>query len=92
MSYSAKHWSNVATVLPFMEKLTQSMGLGHIRAPIHTSVEFRSAEKVRYPNIHTFYIPGGSTDQLQPLDLTANKAFKSRWRTSVDVVGWGPEG
>ena len=85
MSYSAK--SNVAIMLQFKEKLTESLGPGPIHllldcAPIHTSVKFRTAAKLQYPNIHMVHIPGGFTDKLQPLDLTVNRAFKSRLRTA----------
>ena len=51
-------------------------------APIHTSTEFSTSEKLQYLNIHMVYIPGGFTGKLQPLDLTANRAFKSRLRTA----------
>ena len=74
-------------MLQIMEKLTEPLGPGPILllldgAPMHTNIEFGTAAKLQYPNIHMVYIPGGFTAKLQLFDLTLNRAFKSRLRTA----------
>lgn len=88
ITHSAKRWSNETTMLeyindiivPYVEKMRELIDddkpalviIDNFKGQVTESVTARLEEC----NIHTCLLPANTTDQLQPMDLSVNKAAK----------------
>ena len=89
--HNIKHWLNEESMLlyisdiivPFVTRTREEMGVGKEQQALAIFDHFNGqlTEKISQAlddeNIHSVIVPGGCTDQLQPLDLTVNRVAKS---------------
>lgn len=91
IAHSPKHWSNEDTMLdyidliiaPFVSRLRDDLGVGKEQAALAIFDHFKGQitkrvfERLEEHNIQSVLIPANCTDQLQPMDLSVNRAAKS---------------
>ena len=91
ITQSPKHWSNEDTMLdyidliiaPFVSRVRDDLGVGKEQAALAIFDHFKGQltkhvfEHLEEHNIQSVLIPANCTDQLQPMDLSINRAAKS---------------